>query len=794
MKKPILVPLMLSLLIAILSIPQAVVCEDVPFTLGLWGIWLGDPFPGYLSESEKQKMLDIGTNYLIACMCPHESVYIDFCNATEGAITMDIEGDCDLEHERLWSYICYTPSPDTAVITQFVQCIYDEFGSSAGFGSYLIMHETEIVNPAKNYAMQYACQQIHNLDPNDNHKTVVVNGIGGVLASNPNFFEEVPDLDIFEHEHYAFNYDTPYEGEAFQQTLDGLINTYQTSIAMADSHDFEWHAIIQTYANGDPPDSGRRFPTREEINCQAYLAISRGAKGVLCFCYGSDTVGTDEHLYGILTTDRNIAHYVSRPGNTDPYEDIQDLYNKLQPITSFLNELIWRGACRSDTAGNPSFSFIDSLKSTEYDTSYVEVGFFEDSVGTDYFMLVNRRCLSYEDQNLTAYIDKDSVWLVIDVCANDTTLGVPMKWQGGLLASGDVKVDSGRTLTIFRPAEIKFTNYSDCESSGVSTNRCEIIVNGSLRVDRGGGGWVKFIPEEAQGQSPWWGVRVGSDSYPNASLFLDSVEIRRAYCGVDYQSSAPHDTIRNSIFKWCKIYGIRCKGDSLVIHDNSFITSSVMYGIYCDSSSSAKIWGNEFYELNYGIYVNNSLPKLHKDFTCSDTNYFSGSSYGIHVESSGDSRDNLVEIRCQDMGDGMTESYISSDNSFILVESCNLRGDTAWLPADTYVGVFASGGGDSIWIRATHIHGYYSAGVRAENNVWINMGRRRDDQPYEAGWNCAFSCDTSAYNVYNDNQDTCVWARKNWWGSDSPNSELFHRINTLYWEISGLIKRPIGSS
>jgi hypothetical protein len=82
-----------------------------------------------------------------------------------------------------------------------------------------------------------------------------------------------------------------------------------------------------------------------------------------------------------------------------------------------------------DTVSLIPNSFIDSVKSNEYapDSIYAEVGFFKDDADTDYFMLVNRRCLPTEEQNVTVYIDsiemgiEKKMWYVIDQYSKDTT-------------------------------------------------------------------------------------------------------------------------------------------------------------------------------------------------------------------------------------------------------------------------------------------------------------------------------------------------------------------------------------
>jgi len=69
---------------------------------------------------------------------------------------------------------------------------------------------------------------------------------------------------------------------------------------------------------------------------------------------------------------------------------------------------------------------MNSIESYEFpDSPYVEVGFFKDIsdvVDTNYFMLVNRRCLESESQSVTSFINKGGTYLIVDLSEDDTTL------------------------------------------------------------------------------------------------------------------------------------------------------------------------------------------------------------------------------------------------------------------------------------------------------------------------------------------------------------------------------------
>jgi hypothetical protein len=138
---------LVSLLFSLLGGVKASAPESIE--RGLWAVWLGDPFPGYLSQAEKQKMLDIGTNYVVACI-PNDSVYMHFCDSTGGAITMNIEGPRNRTglpdpYGKLWTYIRLTPHPDTSIITEYIRRIYTEYGNPAfGGGSVCLKYARRV--------------------------------------------------------------------------------------------------------------------------------------------------------------------------------------------------------------------------------------------------------------------------------------------------------------------------------------------------------------------------------------------------------------------------------------------------------------------------------------------------------------------------------------------------------------------------------------------------------------------------------------------------------------------------
>jgi hypothetical protein len=85
--------------------------------------------------------------------------------------------------------------------------------------------------------------------------------------------------------------------------------------------------------------------------------------------------------------------------------------DKLGPI---IKDLTWLGACSGDSVGsfilrNDSSSYIKNIVPKNHYPPYVQVGFFKDKVNdTNYFMLVNRRCLPDEGDTFRVFLEQDT--------------------------------------------------------------------------------------------------------------------------------------------------------------------------------------------------------------------------------------------------------------------------------------------------------------------------------------------------------------------------------------------------
>ncbi len=200
------------------------------------------------------------------------------------------------------------------------------------------------------------------------------------------------------------------------------------SVTLQAFSQYECTASVRTNCPGNPDKWAYRWrmPTTQELRCKTNLSLAYGTEGVLYWKYGDG-----EYV------DSLDIHWKTINGLTDtsanPTENWYYIRDVVGPFMENMGEtfynLKWQGAGLCDTASLIPNSFIDSVKSNEYalDSIFAEVGFFKDDADTDYFMLVNRRCLSTEKQNVTVYIDSaemaaaKKMWYVIDQYSQDTT-------------------------------------------------------------------------------------------------------------------------------------------------------------------------------------------------------------------------------------------------------------------------------------------------------------------------------------------------------------------------------------
>jgi hypothetical protein len=244
---------------------------------------------------------------------------------------------------------------------------------------------------------------------------------------------------------YPFGADDTIESN-IQQSLNWLTDNYNYNKRKAEGLNKDFWVATQAHAVGYrkttpscdsglmqyeyPPGSNTYYclflkdPTANEVRVQTFLAMCYGADAVMNYraSYYLDTINFQPPYFetGLYDQYRNMP--------TLKWAEIIDFTGpRVEKIGHIIKDMIWQGAGVCYNVTSIPGSFINTVKSTEFDSAWIETGFFKDGSNADYFMLVNRRCLSIEAQNVTVYIDSagmsehKKMWYVIDQYSHDTT-------------------------------------------------------------------------------------------------------------------------------------------------------------------------------------------------------------------------------------------------------------------------------------------------------------------------------------------------------------------------------------
>ncbi len=360
-------------------------------------------------------------------------------------------------------------------------------------------------------------------------------------------------------------------------------------VALEAAKDF-W-VVIQAFEDYDDNLNHRwRMPIPNELACNVHLALAYGADGIVHFLYygcGCRTPdpGADSIL-GLLPRHSCWPDTLTPRDTTDQWRMLKDNSDRIRKLGDCAHKLDWLGAGLNTDTDTIGGCFVDSLKSDKYgaDSAYIHLAFFDDNADTDYVMLINRRCLSTEEQNVTVYIDSAQIgnkkmWYVIDQYSQDTTFtgaidgaipftthldpgegklfklapfpdsafhgtAHPLTWQGGIMVDGDVTVDSGKTLFVLPPAEIVFYANTDVMQTWDSTD-CDFVVNGGLRAVGTEGDSIVFISTQDT-LDTWEGIRAVP---PFHELITSYCVVGGAYHAIDVSHAGDEcDSVTNSRF------------------------------------------------------------------------------------------------------------------------------------------------------------------------------------------------------------------------------------------------------
>jgi hypothetical protein len=296
------------------------------------------------SSQEFQRIKDINASWVSSVSLLGQDGMIDSFSTLSGSIKkMTFERDSlaivyghyypinpgdpdrDLTNTVLWAYLSQNRNVadiDSAHIDSFVTHVNTRYHGSSGLGGILVAHQGEMDQSNRWPFIRHACTLIQNRF-GDDVKSIVVHNIfhWRIGTTLQQFFQYADSLDVYRHEMYPlkmYNQTTfpytpaPYIGNDFQQKIDTLVMSYQqTWDALKNSgNDYtKLEIIFQTMeCYNEQYHVYWRRPTQAEIWLQAFLALSREAKGVHSYVYRSHHWGGDTYETGLIDSTTRLPN------------------------------------------------------------------------------------------------------------------------------------------------------------------------------------------------------------------------------------------------------------------------------------------------------------------------------------------------------------------------------------------------------------------------------------------------------------------------------------------------------
>ncbi|MBU2625266.1 MAG: T9SS type A sorting domain-containing protein, partial [candidate division Zixibacteria bacterium] len=453
--------------------------------------------------------------------------------------------------------------------------------------------------------------------------------------------------------------------------------------------------------------------------------------------------------------------------------------------------------------------FRDPVTGTE---DWIEAAVFEDNqTGDDYFMLVNRRLLSSEDNEVTVYLDTsqlagDWYYFVIDQSSFDTILvnedssfafhahlepgeGYLYKVtraelcgdmsgyvNGSFYVVGDITVEEDDTLSIGW-ATLAFKEIDNL-ASGVDTTKPEIIVKGTLIL----GHEMEAAP--GFGIGSWYGIRVVDNGRLEnlCGMVGDSYYIRDAYIGLSFEDNTTSayleggcevpDAGGDLIIEDCQAGGMYLCTEEIEFADAIWVpterdsthTPVIIrnipegYGIKFTGDNCPDFnWLMSIENCKYGFYVGGSDDMIHDVWINNDS---VDNAYGIyHYSNSASPTLDLRHIIVTGVFNTMDYLYAKSKQN---IYECLFHSSSD----STLTGIYASGLGKATMRRSAV--GFAKTCIYAANGV-SDFGLTTD-----SGWNSIVinRDDTSTRSVNFDGLGT-LKAYGNYWGEPNGNGYRF---------------------
>jgi hypothetical protein len=229
------------------------------------------------------------------------------------------------------------------------------------------------------------------------------------------WFEQIPNMDLITPDIYPFRHvegqdstkyagyeDPETTGLKMQNRMNFFADKCAQAYAAATDHEGEFWVMPQCFKGGGVTDKvAWRKPTKSELSCQTYMALSQGAQGIIYWKYGNTPMYSSGYISGV---------YDTSGVRTDLWNEIvEDINPYIKAIDSTYLTLTL------DTAFAISYADGFGSAGTWIDTIYAvsnssdpnpDLGWFHVGQFTEgsakYVMLVNRACSQGENDPTAA--------------------------------------------------------------------------------------------------------------------------------------------------------------------------------------------------------------------------------------------------------------------------------------------------------------------------------------------------------------------------------------------------------
>ncbi|QDS99101.1 LamG domain-containing protein [Adhaeretor mobilis] len=343
-----------------------------------------------------------------------------------------------------------------------------QWGINAGVSAWLLRDE---LPPDEIAGIADVADYIRLVDPD----SLIYVSLGGVT---PSYVDNV--LSTIQPDAFIYNF-YPWKGatnssDLLRAHLDNMQVARQKSL----EYDIPAFNFIQSFDDLNnpvlPPDERYRLPSGSELRTELFLKLAGGFKGFTYFLFDLDK---QSERFEKALVDRNGAPSELYPHAQQANAEIQVLGQSLRFLESTDWRHIWGGVTGftpntvpqwDPTAGQGQIVDIE-INGTAADLKDAMVGYFEDDLGEEYFMLVNMwhgMGLDPDDliSEFTVTLDNsiDTIWRLnrltglveeIPLVSNEFTFSLP----GG---TGDLfKLTDGDFAGLFLPGDFDMSGDVD---------------------------------------------------------------------------------------------------------------------------------------------------------------------------------------------------------------------------------------------------------------------------------------------------------------------------------------------